>query len=96
MMHALSLCVQEGLEDRRAGDGLDDFVGDAAGGQGRVAEFQGEGGGGAVIGLVGGVERGAGVDAPGTDAEGGKGGEGPFVGAGYDTEFYWAAEEGRR
>ena len=69
MMQPFPLLVEEVLEDGGARDGLDDFVDDAAGGDVGVAEAEGERYGGAVIGLVGGVGRVAGVDAPWAEAE---------------------------
>ena len=52
VMNALSLRVQERLEDGGSGHGLDDLVGDAAGRERCVAEFDGEGTRLAEIGLV--------------------------------------------
>lgn len=55
-------------EDGRFGDELDDFVGKVVG-EGGVAELQGVGGWATAVDLGCGVGEGAGVDAPGTDAE---------------------------
>ena len=94
MMYALSLLVQKRLEDVRAGNRLDDFVGEVAGWEIGIAEFEGVGGWLAEVGLVDGVGGGAGVDTPGADAEGGEGAESTLVGAGDDADFNGGAEEG--
>lgn len=81
-MDAFALLVEEPLEDRRAGDGLDDFVDHATGiirCNGGVAEFEGKVAGLAVVGLSGGVVGAASVDAPGADAQGREAGDGTFV-----------------
>ena len=89
-MKALSLFIQERLEDGGTGDWFDDLVGNTAGWEGCVAEFQSEGSGLAEVGLVQRVGGRAGIDAPGSYAQGGEGGERPFVRAGYDADFYRA------
>ena len=90
MMEPLTFLVQKFLENGRARNGLDDLVDHAVGiggRDGRVAEAEGEGAGFVVVGLGGGVFGGAGVDAPGADAEGGEGGDGSFVGGCYLSGF---------
>lgn len=94
MMDALPLLLQKGLKNRRAGDGLDDFERDVARRQGGVAKFKGERGGAPLVGLVQRVGRGAGVDAPGADAEGGEGAKRAFVVGGDEAKLDGRAEEG--
>lgn len=82
MIDTFALLVAKLLEDRRAGDGLDDFVYHATRiirRNGGVAELEGKVAGLAVIGLSGSVVGGAGVDAPGADAESREAGDGAFV-----------------
>ena len=90
MMDSLTFLIQKLLENRTAGNGLDDLIDYAVGigrRDGRVAESEGEGAGLVVVGLGGGILGGAGVDTPGANAEGGEGGDGSFMGGCYLSEF---------
>ena len=90
MVDPLTFLIQKLLKNRRARNGLDDLVDNAVGigrRNGRVAESEGEGAGLVLVRLGGGVFGGAGVDAPGADAEGGEGGNGSFIGGCYLSDF---------
>ncbi len=81
MMHALAVRFKKVGEDGGAGERLDELKGQA-GGEGRVAEFEGVGGGVPAVGLPGCVGGRAGVDGPGAEAKGAEGSHGEEVGAG--------------
>ena len=87
------MLLEEGGEDVGPRDRLDDLI-DHGGGELGEADAEGEGRGLGEVGLVGGVLRGEGIDAPGADSESVEACEGAFVVAGYEADFYGIAEEG--
>ncbi len=86
MVYALAVRLKKVGEDGGTRERLDELKGQA-GGEGRVAEFEGVGGGVPAVGLPGCVGGRAGVDGPGAEAESAEGAHGEEVGAG-DLEVW--------